>query len=130
MGPTCPSCSADNVQRQRLAYEAGTASINATTMGLGRGLLVAGTSGRQQSDLAARLAPPSRAPTWFAVAFGCFGLALAGTGQLLFGGILAAIFALVTAEFVRQNKVLYPQRLAAYERKWICLACGNEWLNA
>lgn len=129
MGPICPSCNAATVQRQRIAYEAGTGSINGTLSGVGfRGLFVAGVSGQQQSELAGKLAPPQRAPTWFAVAFACFGLLLAATGKPLFGGIFAAIFALATAEFARQNKVLYPLRLARYERQWICLACGHEWL--
>jgi hypothetical protein len=33
------------------------------------------------------------------------------------------------AEFLRQNEVLHPERLARYEKSWICLACGHEWVR-
>jgi hypothetical protein len=125
----CPSCGGATVQRQKIVHEGGTATVTATTIGFGRGLFAAGTSGRQQTELARRVAPPHRAPTGFALALASFGILFAATGWPLFGGSLAAISGLATAEFVRQNKVLYPARLARYDRTWICLSCGHEWVT-
>jgi hypothetical protein len=111
-----------------MVYEAGTASVTASTIGLGHAFVAAGTSGRQQTELARKVAPPGRAPTYFVLGLACFGVLLVATGWPLFGASLAGVFGLATAEFVRQNKVLHPGRLATYERKWICLACGHEWV--
>jgi hypothetical protein len=72
--------------------------------------------------------PLPAAPRYFVLGLACFGVLLVATGWPLLGAILAGVFGLVTAEFVRQNKVLHPVRSARYERKWICLACGHEWI--
>jgi len=60
--------------------------------------------------------PPGRAATYFVLGLACFGLLLVATGWPLFGATLAGVFGLATAEFLKQNKVLHPVRLARYER--------------
>jgi hypothetical protein len=129
MGPTCPKCSSAAVQRQRVVYEAGTSSAIATTIGVARGLAVLGSAGKQQTELAKKVVPPEPAPAGFVFGLACFGLLCAFTGWPLFGGTLATICGLATAGFVRQNKAIHPARMARYEKKWICLACGHEWVR-
>jgi hypothetical protein len=73
-----------------MVYEAGTASVTASTIGLGHALVAAGTSGRQQTELAK--VPPGRAPTYFVLGLACFGLLLVATGWPLFGAVLAGGF--------------------------------------
>jgi hypothetical protein len=95
-----------------MVWEAGTASIEATSVGLGRGLFVAGSSGTQTSMLARRVAPPEPASTGFALAVVTIGVVIAITGSPIFGGSLAALFAWVALSFYRENRSRYPARLA------------------
>src|SRR6516165_633013 len=88
VSPTCASCGSANIQRYRMVWEAGTASIEATSVGLGRGLFVAGSSGTQTSMLARRVAPPEPASTGFALAVVTIGVVIAITGSPIFGGSL------------------------------------------
>ena len=123
---TCASCGSVNVQRQRMAWESGTASFRATTLGLGRGILVAGSSGTGVSKLARRVAPPEPAPTGFMIGAAGIGLLVALGGWPLLGALLTVLFAGLALRFYRDNRDRYPARLARYEKSWICLACGRK----
>lgn len=146
-GMTCPACQTGKVMRQRMVHDAGTSTTTTTTTGVGGvvdgggvapGVFAASSSGQQQSTLAKKCAPPEKGPTFglvvlsLIVLFIAFWLAGSDIGPFKWGtfGIGAAIAAFVFAAAVNcfvENRTKHPVLLAAYERKWICMACGHAW---
>lgn len=138
-----------------MAYQAGTSSgqIQVTSYSEGDGFGVTGGQVRNQSLLAAKVAPPNQPESEFATGFVAFILAaimacvvsyllyffLALFGYDLAGkltGMFSVIGLTIWWTILFGNKMLpnratrenqYNASMRVWKRSWICLRCGKDW---
>ncbi len=132
----CPKCNSENVQRLSVIYQSGTHKINtsSTTVGGGYfsgpgiGIGSTATSGKQQSIIAKKAAPPSKRSY--------LPLLLLVPGFLIFrysdGGLNALIgFILMLASVAwvyfayRYNSGEWREKQSIWEASWHCNRCGE-----
>ncbi|HOF18824.1 MAG TPA: zinc-ribbon domain-containing protein [Phycisphaerae bacterium] len=149
----CPQCGATDAQKVSLVWESGTSNTSSSTLGAafdGDGNLMpflAGSSGKHQTQLAARLAPPepqkdsSTLLVIVGIGFGAiavtFGITAYGevvglcvfwpVGMLILaGGIVLAVRAKRQAK--AYNATVFRPAMARWNASWICLRCGEKFV--
>ena len=139
MSFSCPICKSEETQKLSLIFEAGTSNVALGSIGadIGTGHIgVAGTAGTIQSNLAKRYAPPERKSggknvlsaliLW--MPFCIFVVAAFGAGMpefiMIFLGTVALSVILIRGA-VYHNTNVYPFQLAEWNKKMVCLRCGN-----
>jgi hypothetical protein len=135
----CASCKSENIQKLSLAYMAGSSEIQGVGLGVGMGGGVGlGTGmGTSQTLLSKRAAPPMITSPLFC-AFGIWLLCLGvfsilpvalpeNTNGLLALFIILAFFATFwpPVRFYRYLNVKKKAEMEEYNKKYICLRCGN-----
>lgn len=140
-GLACSRCGSDDVRRLSIIHSGGLTHVATETVGImatGRqiGVGAAATAGSHTTDLALLAAPPPpesrRSPAARAV-FGC--VFVIAAAESYFGGsawygttfLIVGLVSFVLARDARQFNTTwdYPQRLARWERSFMCLRCGN-----
>src|SRR5258708_31907174 len=151
MNLRCPKCNSSDLKKVSLAYEEGLfrsegrTRLRAVAVGSGGPDLVVGratTRGTEQSALSKKLTPPMKwsylkVVGWSVLLFVCVGWLVfyvntittnATTGSsaplTLFSLISAATFILLLFLCSKHNHVTYRQRLAEWDRSFICQRCG------
>lgn len=138
----CPNCRSTDVVKASVAYEMGTSSSSFGSVGVGTangeiGLDVGRSGGRLTSDFAQRLKPPSTFPAelgcgFFTAAAVFFALAI--LFDIPAHNLTAAILTLGPGVFAGAwiYRLLKPdqsaareERIAKYQRLWVCLRCGH-----
>jgi hypothetical protein len=130
MSFACPKCHSENTQKLSIIYGAGTSGVDLSTVGAGvasgLGVGVAATTGKTQSGLAKKYAPPQKidlfAPTVALLVIGGF--------LSIFLGAVAFYIAVGIAVFfvfraVKHNTKQYPAEFAKWNKKFLCLRCEN-----
>jgi hypothetical protein len=135
----CPKCNSDNTQRLEVVFDHGTQDINtkSNTVGVGFGgrLGVAGattkTTGKSQSVLAQKAAPPSKKRYKWAVILviaGYFPLTAIANKDFTTGAIGIAIIALgcyLGYSAFQFNSKKYPSLYQYWLDSWLCNKCGS-----
>ena len=149
--PHCPKCGSTDVRSFRVLFESGTMALQSSTtiggfnQGGGIGFAVAGSTGLQQSALAAGTAPPARpgqgssSVAGFALLFGLPSLwylyyfftsddrdeAALWLFVLSAGLVVLAVAAIGSAivRFQRETRS-FAERLSQWQRSWRCMRCG------
>lgn len=133
----CPKCGSENTQRASLLYAAGVSASSGGGVGVDLatgGVVVGGLSGRSRSGLAAAHAPPRRESAGTAVIVLVImgvvsGLIAAANGGWEVGLALFLVFAgvawLINRNVATQNKQMIEPAVAAWQKKFVCLRCGE-----
>ena len=139
MSLSCPSCGNENTQSLSLVYNSGTRSSSSTAVGVattghGLGVGVAATSGMSQSQLAAKFGPPKKdqaiGSIWVLVVGIVLSIAIGATvnSETISWIIIAATFIVAFAigrNAYRFNREELPRLYTEWERKLLCLRCGD-----
>lgn len=120
----CPKCKSDNTQRLEVIYDEGTQHTRSTTVGGGYGrggaIGTATTTGKTQSNLARKAAPPAK-PGWLPVVI----LAIFGVFTLqIYIGFALLIGAFFLGKKTAEAKKIYPGRYQKWLDSWMCNKCG------
>ena len=137
----CPSCASDNTQRFEVVYESGThfnqsrsgmsglgVGVGGRGLGVGVGMGSSSTKGVSRSLQAERTAPPEKTNIGKVVIGAIAGAAL----FLIFrdglfadiGVAMALGYGVYGAAALYNNSKVYPDRLATWQRSWMCHRCG------
>jgi hypothetical protein len=155
LNTACPKCNSSNTQSFEMAYQAGTTSghVQVTSYSEGGGLGVTGGKVRNQSLLAAKVAPPNPpegevttgfisflvAAVMASVASFVLYLAVALFGYDIIGklvGVFSAIVFTIWWTFLIGNNTFsnrkireeqYNSAMRQWKQGWICLRCGKDW---
>jgi hypothetical protein len=137
----CGRCGSDQTQRFALVYRAGAQQIRtsshsapyysmASVMGVGG--VVTETSGIASSLLAETTAPPEESSYALAALLLLSAAALVAIGRhwdqdvLIVGGAILFALGLYSAlRSYRYNTRIWPDLYRDWQRRWICLRCGN-----
>jgi formate/nitrite transporter FocA (FNT family) len=132
----CPKCSSDNTQKLKIIYESGTKEINTTgySAGTGLGSLVGiggaatKTTGRSQSLMAQRIAPPRKSSfKWPVISL------IAGIVLLKIKVVLGATLITGGAGFIflvwKHNTQQWPGLYKNWIGSWHCNKCGEIYLQ-
>ena len=141
---TCPQCGSDSSVTFEMANASGTSSgkLSGLTYSHGGGLGGFGGKTSQQTQIAARTAPP-RQPTSSATAFAIVGgiisfsmlvsfisdpsLSLA-VGCVAAIGTVVALFKWLNKN-AEKDRERYEQQIRAWRRSAICMRCGHLWVR-
>ncbi len=130
MSFACPKCHSENTQKLSIIYGAGTSGVDLSTVGAGVasgfGVGAAATTGKTQSHLAKKYAPPQKidlfGPTVALLVIGGF-LSIFFDAIAFYIAAGIAVFFVIRA--VKHNTKEYPAKFAAWDRKFLCLRCEN-----
>ncbi len=130
MSFACPKCHSENTQKLSIIYGAGTSGVDLSTVGAGvasgLGVGAAATTGKTQSALAKKYAPPQKIQL-FATTVAL--LVIGGFFSIFFGAaaffIAAGIAVFFIFRAVKHNTKQYPVEYAAWDKKFLCLRCEN-----
>ncbi len=161
----CPSCASEQTQKFSAIYEAGTSTVESTSSGGGVAftqggltpvLTASSSTGTQQTQLAARAAPPGRKPVGGSIiaaillspilaviagfAVGVIsGMAGAETAtastaaEVAFWVVLAVMsigfIAMAVGEY-KFNRDELPLFLDFWSKKWLCHRCGADFVGS
>jgi hypothetical protein len=146
MDLTCPNCHSDSTQRLSAVFESGISTVNNQTrgsgIGLGRGGLAVGvglasTTGRSQTAISQRAAPPAKKPYLIPVLkiFGAFvvtSVAISALGVALLGFVATLAWIAATASWIyraaQYNTTTWPLAMQQWQNSFMCHRCNHVFL--
>ena len=132
----CPECGSENTQNLAHYVQMSTVASHGYILGAlsksptSSSLLAASTHSQSVNAVArANRTPQNPKPVGFLI-LGLFSgiLALSASPLLSIALVTAGVFGMIKAEKYKAD--IYPGKLAAYQRKWLCQRCGGIFIIA
>ena len=123
----CPNCHSENIQSLPIIYQSGSSGSNSITTA---DKFIAVTKGKNMTDLARSVAPPSKKEEvwWPTILFGTLAFFMIDDGYTTGGiicGLVAAIGLYSINEVDNYNKNVFPAEYDNWQNSYLCHRCGS-----